>query len=336
VSITFASGTTKDLWIESNVELDRKADAWLYLLLPVAMQLGEDLEIQGKLSKSAVDSFYTAKKELLRGHPKMTDIELIYSEPLLEDISSKRQVGLFYSGGVDSTYAAETLADVSALVSVWGFDIPIKNERHWQLSLELIEPYAKSLNRELIQVRTNIRELTNGLLEWGGDYHGTALSGIATALANQLEKVYVAAGFVRQSPNWGHSPILYNAYSTASLSIEETDPVKRIAKAQYLANNPRTLTIRACYRNMHGKANCGVCKKCIRTRLEFDLVKARYRPPGLEQRPSAKEILSSKMTNWDYLFYLEAINWARTNSYKGTLKPLLITSLTRLKNKLRG
>jgi hypothetical protein len=49
VHITLDSGSTTELYIEANVRLDSKADAWLFLLLPVCMQLGEDLEIVGDL-----------------------------------------------------------------------------------------------------------------------------------------------------------------------------------------------------------------------------------------------------------------------------------------------
>lgn len=334
-SLTLDSGQKTELYIEANVPLDTKADCWLFLLLPVCMQLGENLEIDGLLTESAASCFNVAKKELLRGHSKMKDIKLIANRPFVEakiEASDKRGVGLFYSGGVDSTYASETLSDVDTLVSVWGFDIPTKNQKHWDLTLELLNPYAKDLGRKLILVKTNIRELSNGLLEWGGDYHGTAIAGVANALSNQLKHVYAAAGFIRTDPNWGHSPILYNAYSTNYQKVQETEPVLRIAKAAGLGENPRTASIRACYRNITGLANCGLCKKCVRTRLEFDLVGAKYRPLGLEVKPKASEILKNKLTNWDILFYKEAFDWSKENGLRVSLSDVLIVYLARFKS----
>lgn len=335
VKVLLDSGKEHELYIEANTDLDKKADCWLFLLLPVCMQLGEDLEIEGQLTKSAVASFNTAKKELLRGHKRMKDINLIYNAEYLNSeipAPDDRGTGLFYSGGLDSTYASETISDVDTLVSVWGFDVPTKNEKHWKLTLDLLIPYAEDLGRKLILVKTNIRELSNGLLEWGGDYHGTAIAGVANSLSNQLKHVYAAAGFIRTDPNWGHSPILYNAYSTDYLRVEETEPVLRIAKAAGISNNPRTATIRACYRNITGLANCGLCKKCVRTRLEFDLVNAKFRPIGLETRPKASEIMKNKLTNWDILFYKEAFDWSRTNGFKVPLGAVIIVYLTRLKS----
>jgi hypothetical protein len=80
--LTLDSGQQTELYIEANVPLDDKADCWLFLLLPVCMQLGEDLEIDGLLTESAVSCFNVAKKELLRGHSKMKDIKLIANKPL--------------------------------------------------------------------------------------------------------------------------------------------------------------------------------------------------------------------------------------------------------------
>lgn len=334
-NITLASGDQIELYVEATVALDDRADHWLFLMLPVSMMLGEDLEISGKLSHSAIAAFDKAQAEILRGHPKMSPIKLKFDQSFddsLPKLGDQRKVGLFFSGGLDSTYASETISDIDSLVLIWGFDIPAKNQKHWDLSLEFLEPYAKDIGRDLVVVKTNIRELSNGILQWGGDYHGTALSGVATALSPELRKMYVAAGFVRTEPVWGHSATLYSCYNTDSQEIEETDPVKRIAKAAAIGDNPRTTKVRACYRNITGLANCGACKKCVRTRLEFELVKAQYRPLGLETTPKAIEILRNKLTYWDYLFYLEALGWARQNGFKGTLGPLIVVTATRVKS----
>lgn len=334
-SIALDSGAKTELYIEANVPVDTKADSWLFLLLPVCMQLGENLEIEGQLTASAVACFNVAKKELLRGHAKMKDISLIYNSPYLDlemPIDDSRGIALFYSGGVDSTFASETLSDVDTLVSVWGFDIPTRNQKHWDLTLDLLKPYAEQTNRKLILVKTNIRELSNGLIEWGGDYHGTAIAGIANAFSNQIKHAYAAAGFIRTDPNWGHSPILYNAYSTTYQRVQETEPVLRIAKTAGLGDNPRTASIRACYRNITGLANCGLCKKCVRTRLEFDLVQAKFRPLGLEEKPKASEILKNKLTNWDILFYKEAFDWSKQNGFKVNLLDVIVVYLTRFKS----
>jgi hypothetical protein len=44
----------------------------------------------------------------------------------------------------------------------------------------------------------------------------------------------------------------------------------------------------------------------------------------------------SKLTNWDYLFYLEAFKWAKNNGFSGTQLPLLAVSFARLNSKVRA
>jgi len=330
-------GAQAEVYIEANVTLSQLADCWAFLLLPICMALGEDLEIFGNLSESVADSFVEAQNELLLGHKNLSTVRLIHHGDIR--LNSQGQdhnykTALFFSGGLDSTFAAESLDGIDALISVWGFDIPAKNSRHWQLTLDLVKSYAASTNRELITVKTNIRELSNPLLVWGRDYHGTALSGIATALAAQFGQVLVAAGYVRQDPNWGHSPTIFAAYSNNRCTIEQTEPVLRIAKAAALADNPRTKLIRVCYRNQNGLANCVTCKKCVRTRLEFDLVKAHYRPLGLETRPTFAELAQGTITNWDYLFYREAIDWAKAHGFGRTFSASFAVALARLRSKV--
>jgi hypothetical protein len=156
-----------ELYIEANVALDKSADCWLFLLLPICMALGENLEVFGSLSKSAAHSFVAAQNELLLGHKNLSPVRLIHhGEIILNPSSQKRsnKAALFFSGGLDSTFAAESVDGIDALISVWGFDIPAKNSHHWQLTLDLLESYAASTNRELVRVKTNIRELSNPIL----------------------------------------------------------------------------------------------------------------------------------------------------------------------------
>jgi hypothetical protein len=180
-------------------------------------------------------------------------------------------------------------------------------------------------------VKTNIRELSNGLVEWGTDYHGSALAGVSIALTKHFRKNYLAASRQRKQPDWGHSAALCDALATPNHLIEQTGGIERIAKAHAIADIPRTKLVRVCYRNVKGLVNCGTCRKCVRTRLEFDLVNAKYRPQVLETRPTFKELMEAKVTHGDYLCYLEAFEWARQNKYSGTIAPLIAVSIARVR-----
>jgi hypothetical protein len=159
---------------------------------------------------------------------------------------------------------------------------------------------------------------------------------VSIALTKHLKKNYLAASRQRSEPDWGHSAELAHAYTTAQHIIEQTEGIKRIAKARGIANIPRTQYVRVCYRNVKGLANCGTCKKCVRTRLEFDLLKTPKRPLGLETRPNIKELLETQINKADYKFYLDAIKYGRAKGSKNTAAPLLAVSYARLRSKAQS
>lgn len=331
VTVSLQSGKEMQLWLEANVDLDIKADCWIFLMLPVCMKLGENLEVSGTITSTALGAFHRAQEELLIAHPHLKKISLIYEVDLEEDKSKRdRTVGSFFSGGLDSTFTVDKVKEIETLIGVWGLDISLKNEKHWILSKDLLEKYSQATGKDLILVKTNIREISNGLLSWGADYHGTVLSGIAKALSNQLEKVYISSTHFEETKRWGQFPSLSKAFSTDTQELEEYGAVVRTEKALALANRPETTLIRVCYRNKTGLANCGVCQKCIRTRIEFSLVNARFRPKGLERKPSLIELLNLKISGHDFLFFKDSIGWARSAGFPNTSQPLIAIKVSRL------
>lgn len=330
VMVHLDSGKEIELWLEANVDLDKSADCWLFLMLPICMMLGEDLAITGKLSKTAVDAFHSAQAELLIAHPHLKKISLSYTGSLQEPKPKAKGIAAFFSGGLDSTYTAQTIKDIDTLIGVWGFDIPYTLDKHWKLSSTMLEEMATGMGKKLVLVKTNIREISNGLLYWGRDYHGAAMAGVANALSNKVHTVYIAASHIEETKRWGQFPSLSKSFSTEYQQISEHGPLIRTEKALAIANEPKAKLLRVCYRNRTGRANCAKCQKCIRTRLEFDLINAKYRPLGLEAKPTMKELVTIKILKNDFAFFKGSIYWAKEAGYAKTLAPLIGISLARL------
>ncbi|MCX6495951.1 MAG: hypothetical protein NTW23_01285, partial [Rhodoluna sp.] len=200
VLVSLDSGREIELWIEATVPLDKKNDCWLFLMLPVGMMLGEDIEVLGTISSTAISAFYNAQEELLEAHPHLTKIKLNTDKATVETIAIKKApgVGSFFSGGLDSVHTAETVKEIDTLIGVWGFDISVTNEKHWKLTSGILEELASGMNKKLVLVKTNIRDISNGLLSWGRDYHGPAMAGLAIALSNHVSKVYVSASHIEE------------------------------------------------------------------------------------------------------------------------------------------
>jgi 7-cyano-7-deazaguanine synthase in queuosine biosynthesis len=325
-------GKEIELWIEANVPVDKKLDCWLFLMLPVCMMLDEDLEVSGTISQTAINAFYNAQEELLEGHPHLKKIKLTTETATVEtsEIKKASGIGSFFSGGLDSTYTAETVKDIDTLIGVWGFDISVTNEKHWKLTQSILEELSAGINKKLVTVKTNIRALSNGLLSWGRDYHGPAMAGIAIALSNHVSKVYVSASHIEETKRWGQFPSLSRSFSTEHQDIIEHGALVRTEKALSLGKHPSAKRLRVCYRNKTDRANCGECQKCLRTRLEFSLINSPFRPKGLETQPSLLEIMKIKILKNDFAFFKNSIYWARDAGYQKTLLPLMAISLARL------
>lgn len=333
VKVILDSGKEHELWLEANVELDTNSDCWLFLLLPIGMGLAETIEITGELTQTAIESFYSAQDALLEKHPHLARIELQHKGELVNvEHRSDRKVASFFSGGLDSAYTAEKIKEITTLIAVWGFDIQVWNEKHWNLSSTLLEEHVKELGKELIYVKTNIREISNGLLSWGRDFHGSALAGVANSLAGQLETVYISSTHSEDTNRWGQFPLLSRSFCTNYQQIVEYGPEVRTAKALALKDIPSSVYVRVCYRNITGKANCGKCQKCIRTRLEFGLVNAKFRPLGLETKPGFKTLLKLRIEGNDYNFFKDSLGYAREKNFKGTLLPTLAVSIARARS----
>ena len=334
IKVEFDSGNQTELWIQASVDLEKTADCWLFMMLPVCMGLAENLEVVGTVSETAIASFHNAQTELLERHPHLAKIELTHLGKInqSEPNNQSRNAGVFFSGGLDSTYTAVSVPEIDTLIAVWGFDIPIWNEKHWNLTTDLLEQHAAALGKKLIKVKTNIREVSNGLLSWGRDYHGTAIAAVGNSLSIHLKRVYVSAQHIEETKRWGQFPSLSRAFSTDYQEVIEYGAEIRTAKALALAENPSVRFIRVCYRNKTGLANCGECQKCLRTRLEFGLIQAKYRPLGLETMPSMSRLLKVRIEGNDYKFFKHSISFPRQKGYPKTLSPLIAISLARLKS----
>ena len=332
ILVSLDSGKRTELWLEANVEVDKKADCWLFLMLPVCMKLGEDLDVTGTISQTAVDAFYKAQEELLEAHPHLQKIKLRTDQAIVENshINKAKGIGSFFSGGLDSTYTAETIKEIDTLIGVWGFDIAATNEKHWKLTSLILEELAAGMNKKLVTVKTNIRELSNGLLSWGADYHGPAMAGLAIALSNHVSRVYVSASHIEETKRWGQFPSLSRSFSTEHQDIIEHGALVRTEKALALGKDPSAKLLRVCYRNKTDRANCGECQKCLRTRLEFSLINSPFRPRGLETQPSLLEIMKIKILKNDFAFFKNSIYWAKEAGYPKTLLPLMAISIARL------
>jgi hypothetical protein len=210
-------------------------------------------------------------------------------------------VGCFFSGGVDSFYTLlKHPSEITHLIFVHGFDIPLQNHTlRGQVSGALRE-VAAELKLPLIEVETNLREFSERQVAWP-KYHGAALAAIAHLLAPVCGAVYLPTSHTySELPPWGTHPLLDPLWGSENLHIlHDGCEATRVEKVASIAQHEIALRhLRVCWENREGAYNCGRCEKCLRTMLALHIAGALERCRTFPNRLNPADV--AHIPAWDY------------------------------------
>lgn len=262
------------LRVEANAPLDQSLTAWIPLLTPIAMKLGSRLVLDGPAALSAMEASRKAQAVLGQWYPSMSPIEV--EAEWSADPPRGKGVGVFFSGGVDSFYSLLEHADeITHLIFVTGFDIGLHKTRLAAETLAMVHRVATSMGKQVLHAQTNLRRYSNRHCDWGTQYHGAALAGIAHLFANTLDRAIIPASSPRTPGQaWGSHPNLDPLWSS-TLQIVHDDPLLRSEKVARLSKSELAMSnLRVCYSALDGEYNCGRCEKCLRTMISLTVVGA--------------------------------------------------------------
>jgi hypothetical protein len=199
------------------------------------------------------------------------DVDAIACQP-----GPGRDTGLFYAGGVDSSYSLLAHRDeVDALIAIFGFDMAMSEEDR-AASHARHARFASDLGKEFIQVDSNVRTFVTQHGVRRSFVFGAILSSVALLLG--LQRCYIASSHttIAKKPDGSH-PSLDKRFSNGTTTIvHDDDSVPRVEKTRAVAADPRFLAnLVVCWDQPN--ANCGRCMKCVRTMTALRVLKA---PPG--------------------------------------------------------
>lgn len=280
------SGLPGRLWFEvpgDQASSLAAGDAFLPPLLLAAMRVGARLVIDGQVSTA-----------LLRAAPTIMEIfeqaSGVIGRPMraveIEASGRPREArgpaaGAFFSGGIDSfytvlrnlaRYGVDDTRRLTHLIAVHGFDIHLEDTALFARVRERLSSAARDLGTRLVTVKTNAREVVDGI-PW--DYgHGAAMAGSGLALGRLLHTCYIAGSNSMRTPGfYGTHPGLDPLWSTEATEFVNDGPMLgKLVKAPVVLESPVALrTLRVCWENRGGAFNCGRCEKCLRTMVILTL-----------------------------------------------------------------
>lgn len=199
---------------------------------------------------------------------------------------SKQRAGMLFSGGIDSlatlranrlNYPLEHPGSIKDGLLVYGLEV--YEEEKFHHVLDSISEIARDAGITLIPVYTNIRSIgpeDEGEFWsdfWLAQFMGAAFSAIAHTFSKRLNRVMISS--CHDIPNvvpYGSHPMINPNYSSTDLSIQHFGiTLSRFDKTRLISDWDVALRhLRVCNRSLvyrPGVLNCGVCEKCLRTKI---------------------------------------------------------------------
>lgn len=246
-------------------------------MLP-AMRRGQSLRIAQPVSPALIASMPQYQAVFTTWYPELLQRVELHAEAGDDGRSRGDGEATFFTAGVDSfDTLLQNRATITALVYVAGFDIPLTRPDALERTRRHLVAVAEAAEVELLELESSIRELFDGVGDWGRMMHGAALAAVALALsALGIGTVRIPSGkSYAQIDPWGSQPLIDPLWSTGSLRVvHDGADAPRSGKIARIAHEPLVHEhLRVCWEQFDTE-NCGRCIKCSRTRLLFEAVDA--------------------------------------------------------------
>jgi hypothetical protein len=284
-------------------------DAFMTALLTTAMRLGLRLIVEAPVSARLLAATERIQDIFCSWYPELHRIAIEAHSGNAGLEGRGAGVACFFSGGVDSFYSAFKHRDeITALVLVHGFDMPLSNMSLRARASASLAEAALVLGKRLVEVETNSRELTNRHASWTYHQFGPALASVAQLLGGCAGKVYVPASesYAHLDPCGSH-PLLDPLWSTETIGIDhDGGEATRNQKVAVLAGHPEILPmLRVCWENLDNSYNCGRCEKCLRTMIHLQAAGALDKCPAFDSPLRVDAVARMSIPN--ELVYFHAI-----------------------------
>ncbi|BDU36505.1 hypothetical protein [Vibrio nigripulchritudo] len=276
--------SSDELWFEIENKVnqldDSDCDSYVLAVIMDAMQEQREVHVKGEVSRTLlgnIEEFQSAWNKWLPELYHIVDIkvDVVNSDPVLP----RNQAICAFSGGVDATFSVwrhhKKLAGyrsqnirLSALVH--GFDIPLNDNEAFENAFKRSESTLSDVDIPLVAIKTNYRLWSK--VNWEHAF-STALVATLSNMKREADICIVGSSEPYDSLviPWGSSPITDHLLSSSSFAvIHDGASHSRTEKVDEIANWQKGIdNLRVCWQGDLKDRNCGVCEKCLRTKLNF-------------------------------------------------------------------
>jgi hypothetical protein len=290
--------------------LSASGNCWLAFLLPLGAAVGEPVRIPLPIDATLLANAHRLMAVWRGWYPALRVVPVEAEAGELAGSQGDR-TGVFFSGGVDSFFTLLRRRDTATpnerrpihdLVTVHGFDVPLSKRAEFERMRARHQRVADEVGAELIDVATNLRETRWSAANWSSLAHGAGMAGIGLALERRFDTVYIASGGGYRGnglhPHGSH-PVTDPLFSTRHTAIVyDAIEYLRTEKIELIAESPVVHdALHVCW-ELENDENCGVCNKCLRTMLAFEVCGALSRCRTFPSVPLLERIAMMDCTHY--------------------------------------
>jgi len=275
-----------------------RADAFLAAMLPIASEMGEDIEIRGTVSPKLL---YGAREYLRMTsvqwpkYSRLINIHAAHLSPASTPLGHPKNTGCAFSGGIDAFYTLwshlpknETIPDyrITHALTVNGFDLDVDLDEtvFFPALKKIYGPLFDELNIPLVVVSTNVQIFRRAGIRRLLHSYASPLTACALALGPLFQHFFISSSY-----KYGMSGTVDDLRPVIDplLSTEATDilyggaDATRYERLKAISAWPATHSrLRICtntkWRNIDvantAVVNCCRCGKCLLTQIALELM----------------------------------------------------------------
>jgi hypothetical protein len=253
-------------------------DGFVNAVIFYAMGSGQNIFVDGPMTRSSLVNLAAFQEAWSCWKPDIYRPIKIEPSSITDDAPrGPAQTIAAFSGGADAIFSVlRHLGDqcaISSVMLVHGFDVPTDRAEDFKLLVERVRPLLDHLNLRLRIVRTNLAELR--FQEWEDSF----LAQLSCCLHNYSHEFRFGLTGSGEPYNalvlpWGQNPCTDYLLSGDGFSIvHDGAAFSRTEKIEVIARDPvATRAVKVCWLAADRSKNCGVCEKCVLTRLNFKAV----------------------------------------------------------------